>query len=225
MAALGSHAFAYRRNEEDFYRRCVYMGTTNQSHYLRDEENRRFCPVLTNTSRHKKIDFPNFIPTILQFWAEARHLYLTMRAAQPAGFLPLEFTSKAAKIEAERLQGESRETMPYEPVAEVVSRWLNTRLSAEQAHMQSSGHQIDQEFDDDAVDGPTCVRNLVTVTMIREVLAQNPIIRELRGAHAEKTIAQALKSMGDWETLGNVNRAGRRARWYARVGYPAAAYQ
>jgi predicted P-loop ATPase len=212
---------AYRRNEEDFYRRCVYMGTTNQSHYLKDEENRRFCPVLTDTSRHKKIDFKNFIPAILQFWAEARHIYFAMREAQPQGILPLEFTSTTAKIEAERLQTESRETMPYEPVAEVVSRWLNAPMSADQARTQRSGHKIDAEFDDEEIQGPTYVRNLVTVTMIREELAQNPIIRELRGAHAEKTIGQALKSMGEWENLGNVNRAGRRARWYSRIGYPS----
>jgi putative DNA primase/helicase len=85
---------AYRRNEEDFFRRCVYMGTTNQAHYLKDEENRRFCPVLTDTSRDNKIDFPNFIPAILQFWAEAQHIYFEMREAQPHGVLPLEFISK-----------------------------------------------------------------------------------------------------------------------------------
>jgi predicted P-loop ATPase len=204
---------AYRRNEEDFYRRCVYMGTTNQSNYLRDEENRRFCPVLTDTSRHKKIDFPNFLPTIQQFWAEAQHIYFTMREAQPGGFLPLEFTSKAAKAEAERLQKESREVLAHEPVAEVVERWLNSPLSAQQALNGDDGM-----FDNDDSKGPVYVRNLVTVTMIREELAQNPIIRELRGAHAEKTIAQALKSMGDWENLGAVHRLGRKARWHCRVG-------
>ncbi|SFE59243.1 Virulence-associated protein E [Sulfitobacter brevis] len=205
---------AYRRNEEDFYRRCVYMGTTNQSHYLRDEENRRFCPVLTDTSRHKKIDFPNFLPLIPQFWAEAQHIYLAMRAEQPEGFLPLEFTSKKAKVEAERLQKESRETMPHEPVAEVVERWLNAPLSADQAHNCGA----DMWDDDEDGKGTVYGRNLVTVTMIREELAQNPIIRELRGSHAEKVVGQALKSMSEWEPLGYVHRLGRKARWYSRDG-------
>ena len=204
---------AYRRNEEDFYRRCVYMGTTNQSNYLRDEENRRFCPVLTDTSRYNKIDFPNFLPTIPQFWAEAQHIFFAMRAEQPEGFLPLEFTSKVAKAEAERLQKESREVMAHEPVAEVIERWLNAPVSADQALNGDDG-MFD---DDDDGKGPVYVRNLVTVTMIREELANNPIIRELRGAYAEKTISQALKSLDDWVFLGSVRRLGQKMRWYCRA--------
>jgi len=208
---------AYRRNEEDFFRRCVYMGTTNQAHYLRDEENRRFCPVHTNTSRDRKIDFKRFIPTVPQFWAEAHHLYQEMRKAQRTGFLPLEFTSTEAKTEALRLQTESRETMPHEPVQEVVERWLNAPLTAEQIEVARSGHAIDREFDDEDSGGEVYVRNLVTVTMIREEMASNPIIRELRGAHADKTIAQALQKLPGWEHLGYVHRMGRKARWYCRA--------
>jgi hypothetical protein len=133
--------------------------------------------------------------------------------------LPLEFTSKEAQVEAERLQRESLETMPYEPVAEVISQWLDAPLSAEAVSIQGSGHKIDREFDDEGQGGATYVRNLVTATMLRLELAQNPIIRELRGSHAEKTIGQALASLGDWEKLGHVHRAGRKARWYSRTGF------
>ncbi|AET42291.1 DNA helicase [Ruegeria phage DSS3-P1] len=207
---------AYRRNEEDFFRRCVYMGTTNQSHYLRDEENRRFCPVLTGTSRFRLVDFARFVPAIPQFWAEAHHLYLEMRKAKPYGLLPLHFTSKEAKDEALRLQTEARDTMPYEPVQEVIERWLNTPLTKSQAEAAGNGGSADLEFDDEDEGGEVYVRNLVTVTMIREELERNPIIRELRGGYAEKTIAQALKNLPGWLSLGAVHRLGRKARWYAR---------
>ena len=211
---------AYRRNEEDFLRRCVYMGTTNEDYYLRDTENRRFCPVLTRTSLAHKIDFPNFKPLVQQFWAEAHHIYLEMRRKQPSGMLPLHFTSPEAQAEALRLQSEARETLPHEPVQEVVERWLNTPLTAHEVQSALGGHQIDAEFDDDdeGGDSPRYVRNLVTVTEIRENLANNPIIRELRGGYADKTIGQALKSMSAWERLGYVHRLGRKARWYCRVG-------
>ena len=205
---------AYRRNEEDFYRRCVYMGTTNQSHYLRDEENRRFCPVLTDTSDANKVDFANFIPAVPQFWAEAHHRYHEMRKAQPFGVLPLHFTSKAAKVEALRLQTESRETMPYEPVAEVIEQWLNEPMTAEMVEVASDTHRVD--WDTEGEDAARYVRNLVTVTIIRVALKDNPIIRDLRGAHADKTIGQALKSLPGWDALGYVHRCGRKRRWYAR---------
>ena len=215
---------AYRRNEEDFYRRCVYMGTTNQQHYLRDEENRRFCPVLTSTSSANKIDFDGFLPLIPQFWAEAHAVYKAMREEKPTGFLPLHFTSPEAQKEARRLQTESRETLPHEPVAEVVERWLNDPLSEDEVKMLERGGSadpIDQEFDDEEPGDRKFVRNLVTVTMIREALSANPIIRELRGSHAEKTIAQALMALDRWENLGQCRRLGRKARWYCRIGKPS----
>ena len=54
--------------------------------------------------------------------------------------------------------------------------------------------------------------------MIREQLHQNPIIRELRGGHADKVIGQALGRMEGWESVGSgsVRRLGRKARWYSR---------
>lgn len=204
---------AYRKNPEDFMRMCLYMGTTNEGHYLRDEENRRFCPVLTDTHEYNKIDFENLIPIIPQLWAEAREIYLQMRKDQPKGFLPLHFTSKAAKAEARRLQTESRETMAYEPVAEVIENWLNAPLS--QQRISSPGNE---DFDDDDDGGTIYVRNLITATMIREELASNPIIRDLRGA-ADKVIGQALNSMPEWQTIGQCRRLGRKARWYSR--FPA----
>ncbi len=103
--------------------------------------------------------------------------------------------------------------MAHEPVAEVIERWLNAPVSADQALNRDDG-MFD---DDDDGKGPVYVRNLVTVTMIREELAHNPIIRELRGAYVEKTISQALKSMGDWVFLGSVRRLGQKMRWYCRA--------
>jgi len=206
---------SYRANPEDFMRMCIYMGTTNANHYLRDEENRRFCPVLTDTHEWNKIDFENLVPIIPQLWAEAREIYLQMRKDQPKGFLPLHFTSPEAKAEARRLQSESRETMPHEPVAEVVGAWLDNEVSQQQ--IDTPGNE---DFDDDDPGDGLFVRNLVTATMIRQELASNPIIRDLRAA-ADKTIGTALSKMEGWQAVGSgsVRRLGRKARWYSR--FPA----
>jgi len=90
--------------------------------------------------------------------------------------LPLHFTSAEAKAEARRLQTDSRETMAHEPVMEVVETWLNTHLSQQQ--IETPGNE---DFDDDDPGDALYVRSLITTTMIREELASNPIIRDLRG--------------------------------------------
>ena len=104
--------------------------------------------------------------------------------------LPLHFTSAEAKAEARRLQTDSRETMAHEPVMEVVETWLNTHLSQQQ--IETPGNE---DFDDDDPGDALYVRSLITTTMIREELASNPIIRDLRGT----ACLVSLSNCGDVE--------------------------
>lgn len=52
--------------------------------------------------------------------------------------------------------------------------------------------------------------------MVREMLAQHPVIRDI--GHKDKVIAKALAEVPGWKPLGKCRRLGRQARWYARKG-------
>jgi predicted P-loop ATPase len=61
----------YATCPETWPRRCIFIGTTNESEYLADPTGgRRFLPV-----RVGQIDIPGFLAVRDQLWAEARHAY------------------------------------------------------------------------------------------------------------------------------------------------------
>ena len=64
---------AYGRNEIAYQRRCVFIGTTNRTDYLRDETgNRRFWPIKLETVDIKAIERDRD-----KIWAAAKSLYNT----------------------------------------------------------------------------------------------------------------------------------------------------
>jgi hypothetical protein len=66
----------YRRNSEDFFRRNVTIDTTSEDEYLRDDENRRFCPVPVTVQKNNVMDFKAFEKTVGQMWAEAEQMFV-----------------------------------------------------------------------------------------------------------------------------------------------------
>ena len=202
---------AYRRNEETFKRRNVFVGTTNRSKYLTDPgANTRFAPVKCGIPAGGKVDFARLKGEVHQLWAEAVAAYRAMRKAQPRGVLPLDLSDPESLRIVEAAREEAREVLPSEMAAEVIEAWLNKPLTKTETE-DGIGFEIE---DDDEVRYWRC---LVSVADVLENLGGHPAIRGLgRGAHI--VIGHALGSLEGWTALGHVRRGGKKARFYARRG-------
>ncbi|MER9277640.1 virulence-associated E family protein [Mesorhizobium sp. M0522] len=95
---------AFQRSVEEMPRRCIFVGTTNDSQYLRDATgNRRFWPVTVG-----KIDLKALAEDMPQLWAEAA--MAEREAADPIS-IPETLWAAAAERQAERVAGD-----PWEDV-------------------------------------------------------------------------------------------------------------
>lgn len=123
MSALQTKVrLAYDRRVTSFPRQCVFMGSTNNLDFLKDETgNRRFWPVEVMVD---SIDTDEFAKVVPQIWAEALLLYRQMRAAHPHGDLPL-MLSEAAQRTALQLQEQSRRKSEADTLAEVFQPMLD----------------------------------------------------------------------------------------------------
>lgn len=67
---------AYGRRTQEYPRKCVFFGTTNQHEFLKDVTgNRRFWPIQVNHSPPKKNVFKDLAGEVDMLWAEAVHQY------------------------------------------------------------------------------------------------------------------------------------------------------
>lgn len=117
---------AYERNPRTFNRQCVFIGTTNESEYLRDETgNRRFWPVLCTIIN---INIKKLLKNIDQIWAEAKFNYEKMREAQPFGDLPLYLADKKIEAEAKMIQASRKSVSAEETLAMQIETWLDIEV-------------------------------------------------------------------------------------------------
>ena len=114
---------AYRRKEIVYKRRCVFIGTTNQDTYLRDETgNRRFWPVAVG-----KINLESLTRDRDLLWAEAVHRY---RAGEKWHLTPVE-RALASAVQKERVSDDiwqSELAVALEDVPEVAIKYAAERL-------------------------------------------------------------------------------------------------
>lgn len=106
---------AFARRPGDYPRQCIFIGTTNDTKYLKDETgNRRFWPVHTE---RREIDIDKLEANIDQIWAEALEIY---KSGEPL-YLDPEVEEIARREQAERLVDN--------PLAGQIESWLLTKVS------------------------------------------------------------------------------------------------
>ena len=109
---------AYGRARTERPRQCVFFGTVNENHYLRDATgNRRFWPVTISGKKDPDEIVANITCDRDQLWAEAAHY----EAKGESLALPKELWAVAAEGQQER--------MIIEPWEEILSEFLDGRTN------------------------------------------------------------------------------------------------
>ncbi len=120
---------SYERRAREFPRQCVFIGSTNETEYLRDATGgRRFWPIACSVT---EIDTDKLAREIEQIWAEAKAMYDAWRQQQPKGDLPLYIRDPEAAAEAKRLQEGRREIGAEESLAGQIQGWLDRPINSD----------------------------------------------------------------------------------------------
>ena len=180
---------AYARRAQDYPRQCIFIGSTNDQKYLRDETGgRRFWPIECLLPEDQNIDIESLREEVSQLWAEAAHLYREMRKAQPKGNLPLYLADDDAREEAERLQESRRVETVEDTMAGQIAVWLERPINV--------GDAFDTE--ETVLRNATCLKQVWV-----EALGHDP---RSYNAQAAQTVGRAMKLVKGWGTYVNKPR-------------------
>ena len=172
---------SYEKRAAEFPRQCVFMGSTNETEYLRDATGgRRFWPIACNVS---EIDTARLAREISQIWAEAKAMYDAWRVQQPTGDLPLYIRDAEASEEAKRLQDSRRQETVEESVAARIEAWLERPVNS------------DLGFDDLPDEEPVYRDVICLLDIWVDMMG-----RDLRDydSRAQQLLGRAIRSVSGW---------------------------
>ena len=180
---------AYAKRAAEFPRQCIFIGSTNDSEYLRDTTGgRRWWPIQCLVEG--MIDNKRLAREIGLIWAEAVAVYQGMRNGNRAGELPLYIADLEAAEEAAEMQESRRMETSEEVLAGSLLAWLDTPIGV--------------EFDDLDVDAPKIYRQETCIAQIWEEMMG----REGPVSHMESMkIGKAMQLVGWNRSRGLINTA------------------
>lgn len=191
---------AYARRAGEFPRQCIFIGSTNDNNYLRDDTGgRRFWPMRCHVA---EINTDALEKIVDQLWAEAVAMYRAMRAEQPAGMLPLYLRDEESRVIAARLQESRRMETSDDGMAGVISAWLEKPIN-------------DGGFDDLDADDQPRYRDKVCLPQIWVECLGGSL--PSYSAPNQQAVARAMRKIDGWEQAAPiVHGAYGRQRSYVR---------
>lgn len=193
---------AYGRRLQEFPRQCIFIGTTNETQFLRDATgNRRFWVVDTPNEPTRNLWDELTPETVRCIWAEAVELY---RAGE-ALYLPRELEAAAREVQ---------ETYEEEnPRAGIVQEYLERRLPADWDIMDLLARR---QWLEGTQEGTVPRTTVCTMEIWAEALGGNP---DRLDRYAGKEIREIMERMPGWRHNGNQRLTIRpygRQRFYER---------
>jgi predicted P-loop ATPase len=176
---------AYGRRLQEYPRQCIFIGSTNETQFLRDTENRRFWVVDTPNEPPRNFWDELTPETVRLIWAEAMELY---KAGEPL------YLSK----EMERVAREVQETYEEEnPRVGIVAAYLDRKLPADWSTMDLYARRAWLETD---AEGNEERRTVCSLEIWAEALGQSP---DKLDRYAGKDVRDIMAKLPQWKHQGN----------------------
>jgi len=206
---------AYDRRAVNFRRQNLFIGTTNEYEFLRDDQNRRFWPIFMDV---EFIDTDRFLENRDQIWAEAMTVYKAMLA--DAGGDPYRIffrLGKQATKQARTLQDRVRVQSGDDDEIAAIEDYLDRVVPLSDV-MDPKGAGADFESEDAE---PMVVRNAVCVDQLIEQALGEDIPANQHAAQSRKTvIGNRMTKIEGWVRYADLSETfGRNSTMMTIPGY------
>lgn len=178
---------AYGRRLQEFPRQCIFIGTTNETQFLRDTTgNRRFWVVDTPNDPTRDLWAELTPEAVRQIWGEAVQIFKSGEAL----YLPKELEAYAREVQ---------ETYEEEnPRAGIIADYLDRRLPMDWDIMDLYSRR--QWLEGSGTDGTELRTTVCTMEIWAEALGGNP---DKLDRYAGKEIREIMAGLPEWRSSGN----------------------
>lgn len=194
---------AYGRRLQEYPRQCIFIGSTNETQFLRDTENRRFWVV--DTPRKPPRNFwDDLTPEVIrQVWAEAVELY---RAGEPLYLSPeMEATARSIQEAYEEA----------DPRVGIIEQYLERLLPAGWEDMDLYARR---QWLEGSEPGTVERTTVCSYEIWAEALGQNPDRMDFSEG---KKLSTMMGKLPQWKHQGNAKMSTKpygRQKYYKKEG-------